>query len=164
LIAIHKALGELRELGWLVSDWPRLVAVQAAGCAPIVRAFERGERSAEPWADPTTVAYGINVANPLGDFLILDALYDTGGCALAVGDDELLREVDELARLEGVLVCPEGAANVAAVRRLRESGWLDPGEEVLLLNTGTGLKYPRAVSAEPPVLQPGDDALDFNHT
>jgi threonine synthase len=163
LIAIHKALGELRELGWLESDVPRLVAVQAAGCAPIVRAFERGERSAEPWTDATTVAYGINVANPLGDFMILDALYDTGGCAVAVGDDELLREVGELARLEGAFVCPEGAANVAAVRRLRESGWLDPREEVLLLNTGAGLKYPEAVKAEPPVLQPGD-ALDFNRT
>ena len=159
LIAIHKALGELRELGWLESDWPRLVAVQAAGCAPIVRAFERGKRSAEPWADAETVAYGINVADPLGDFLILDALYDTGGCAVAVGDDELLREVGELARLEGAFVCPEGAANVAAVRGLRESGWLDPGDEVLLLNTGAGLKYPQTVAADPPVLQPGETAL-----
>jgi threonine synthase len=156
LIGIHKALGELRALGWLDADPPRLVAAQASGCAPIVRAFERGADSAEPWEDPSTEAYGINVANPIGDFLILRALYETRGCAVAVDDEELLAAIGEVARLEGAFVCPEGAATVAAVRRLREAGWLDAGDEVLLLNTGTGIKYPQTVRADPPVLQPGD--------
>ena len=158
LIGIHKAFRELRELGWLDAKAPRMVAVQAAGCAPIVRAWERGEHRAEPWPDAATVAFGINVAKPLGDFLILDALYDTGGCAIAVEDAELLREVGELARREGTFACPEGAATVAAARRLRASGWLDADDEVLVLNTGAGLKYPETVVAEPPVLQPGDPA------
>jgi len=155
LIGIHKALGELRELGWLEGELPRLVAVQAAGCAPIVRAFESGERNAEAWADAQTVAFGINVAKPLGDRLILDAIYATGGCALAVDDAELLREVGEMARAEGAFICPEGAATVAAVRRLRETGWLGDDEEVVLLNTGTGLKYPQTVTADPPILAAG---------
>ena len=156
LIAIHKALRELRELGWLRdAEPPRLVAVQASGCAPIVRAFERGERTVQPWPDPETVAFGINVAQPLGDTLILDAIADTGGCAVAVDDAELLDAVSELARVEGAFVCPEGAANLAAVRRLREAGWLDAGDEVLLLNTGAGLKYANTVVARPPVLQAG---------
>ena len=155
LIGIHKALGELRELGWLEGELPRLVAVQASGCAPIVRAFDAGARTAEPWEDAHTVAYGINVARPLGDALILDAIYATGGCALAVDDAELLRATTETARIEGAFLCPEGAATVAALARLRESGWLGGGEEVVLLNTGTGLKYPETVAADPPVLAAG---------
>jgi threonine synthase len=157
LIGIHKALQELGELGWLDPEPPRLVAVQAAGCAPIVRAWERGEGHVEPWPDAATIAFGINVARPLGDFLILEALYATGGCAVAVEDAELLREIPALARREGVFACPEGAATVAAVRRLRASGWLDADDEVLLLNTGSGLKYPETVVPEPPVLRPGDE-------
>jgi threonine synthase len=155
LIGIHKALGELRELGWLEGPLPRLVAAQAAGCAPIVRAFERGERTAEPFADAHTVAFGINVANPLGATLMLDAIADTGGCAVAVTDEELLAALAETARLEGAFICPEGGAGVAAIRRLRASGWLDPGDEVVLLNTGAGIKYPGTVTADPPVLAPG---------
>jgi len=156
LIGIHKALGELRELGWLDGPLPRLVAAQASGCAPIVRAFERGERTAEPWPDAHTVAFGINVANPLGATLMLDAIADTGGCAVAVEDDELLAALAETARLEGAFICPEGAAGVAAIRRLRASGWIGEGDEVVLLNTGAGLKYPETVTADPPVLRPGD--------
>jgi threonine synthase len=155
LIGIHKALLELRELGWLDGPLPRLVAAQAAGCAPIVRAFERGERTAEPWPGAQTIAFGINVAKPLGDTLILDAIADTGGCAVAVEDEELLAAVSELARVEGAFVCPEGAANLAAVRRLRATGWVEADDEVLLLNTGAGLKYVDTVVAQPPVLAPG---------
>ena len=155
LIGIHKALLELRELGWSDGELPRLVAVQSTGCAPIVRAFEAGERTAEAWPDATTVAFGVNVAKPLGDTLILDALYDTGGCAVAVEDSELLREVGEMAECEGAFICPEGAATVAAVRRLREAGWLGESEQAVLLNTGTGLKYPQTVVADPPRLRPG---------
>ena len=156
LIGIHKALGELRDLGWLDGPLPRLVAAQATGCAPIVRAFEGGARTTEPFADAHTVAFGINVANPLGATLILDAIADTGGCAVAVEDDELLAALAETARLEGAFVCPEGAAGVAAIRRLRESGWIAGSDEVVLLNTGAGIKYPDTVAADPPVLRPGD--------
>jgi threonine synthase len=150
IIGIHKAMRELTALGWITGDLPRLVAVQASGCAPIVRAFERGARTSEPVADARTVAFGINVPKALGDFLILDAVYDTGGTAVAVSDDELLAEQRAVASAEGTFVCPEGAACFAAVRRLRESGWLSGGEEVVVLNTGTGLKYPFAADA--PVL------------
>src|SRR5262249_10722722 len=123
LIGIHKALKELLELGWISGPLPRLVAVQAEGCAPIVRAFERGERESEYWADSRTVALGINVPKPLGDFLILEALAETGGTAITVTDAELLAELREVAALEGAYVCPEGAAAFAAARKLRASGW-----------------------------------------
>jgi threonine synthase len=142
IIGIHKALRELAELGWTSGDLPRLVAVQASGCAPVVAAFERGARESEPWPDPRTVAFGITVPKALGDFLVLDAVYATGGTAIAVPDEALLADQREVARLEGSLICPEGAACVAAVRRLRESGWLSQDDEVVVLNTGTGLKYP----------------------
>jgi threonine synthase len=142
IIGIHKALRELAELGCTDGDLPRLVAVQASGCAPVVAAFERGARQSEPWPDPHTVAFGITVPKALGDFLVLDAIYATGGTAIAVADEALLADQREVARLEGSLICPEGAACVAAVRRLRESGWLSQDDEVVVLNTGTGLKYP----------------------
>jgi threonine synthase len=142
IIGIYKALRELAELGWVTGDLPRLVAVQASGCAPIVAAFARGADHSEPWPDPHTVAFGITVPKALGDFLVLDAVYATGGTAIAVGDEALLADQREVARLEGSLICPEGAACVTAVRRLRESGWLSEQDEVVVLNTGTGLKYP----------------------
>lgn len=141
LIGIHKALRELRELGWIDGPDPRLVAVQAAGCAPVVRAFRAGAHATEPWDDARTVAFGITVPKPLGDFLILDALYSTGGTAVAVDDEELLADQAECARLEGAFVCPEGAAALTAVRRLRATGWIGADDEVVILNTGTGLKY-----------------------
>jgi threonine synthase len=142
IIGIHKALRELLELGWVRGELPRLVAVQSAGCAPIVKAFGAGAAESEPWPDARTVAFGLTVPKPLGDFLILEALYGTGGTALAVTDEDLLASQREAARLEGCLVCPEGAACFTAVRQLRESGWLSGGDEVVVLNTGTGLIYP----------------------
>jgi threonine synthase len=147
LIGIHKALAELRELGWLPADVPppRLVAVQSTGCAPVVRAFDRGLRRVEPWADAQTVAFGITVPAPLGDELILDALADTGGTAIAVDDAELLADLRGFAAAEGLWLCPEGAACLTAARKLRDSGWIAAGERVLLLNTGAGLKYPDTV-------------------
>jgi len=154
LIGIYKALRELLELGWVRGDLPRLVAVQAAGCAPIVRAFGAGAASSEPWPDPRTVAFGITVPKPLGDFLILEALYATGGTAVAVTDEALLGEQRTVARLEGTVICPEGAACVAAARQLRASGWLSGPEEVVVLNTGTGLIYPQTLPGSPPVLPP----------
>ena len=147
LIGIAKALAELRALGWLGDASPRLVAVQSTGCAPIVRAFTAGARRAEPWADAHTVAFGITVPAPLGDELILDALYASGGTAVAVPDGELLADLRAFGADEGLLLCPEGAACLTATRRLRTSGWLGDGDQVVILNTGSGLKYPDTVPA-----------------
>jgi threonine synthase len=155
IIGIHKALRELRDLGWVDGPLPRLVAVQAAGCAPIVAAFTSGAAESQPWPDARTVAFGITVPKALGDFLVLQAVRGTGGTAVAVTDEALLADQRETARLEGSLICPEGAACVTAVRQLRESGWLAAGDEVVVLNTGTGLKYPDLVAVDPPVLAPG---------
>jgi len=154
IIGIYKALRELLELGWVPGNLPRLVAVQSTGCAPIVTAFEAGAASSDPWQDPRTVAFGITVPKALGDFLILEALYATAGTAVAVTDEALLAGQRAVARLEGTFICPEGAACVAAVRQLRESGWLSGTEEVVLLNTGTGLIYPETVPAGATVLPP----------
>jgi threonine synthase len=159
IIGIYKALRELRELGWVDGELPRLVAVQATGCAPIVRAFASGARQSEPWPDARTIAFGITVPKALGDFLVLDAVYETGGTAIAVDDAALLADQREVARLEGSFICPEGAACFTAVRQLRESGWLTEKDEVVVLNTGTGLKYPEIISvevpADVPILAPG---------
>ncbi len=158
LIGIRKALDEMVALGWLTGRLPRLVAVQSSGCAPIVRAFEQGADTAEPWQDAATVAFGINVSSALGDFLILSAIRDTGGTAVAVDDATILAEQAECAASEGVLMCPEGAATLAAVSQLRKSGWLDGSEEVVVLNTGSDLKYPHTARyEEPPLL--GKDAV-----
>ncbi len=147
LIGIWKALAELAEIGWIGPDrMPRLVAVQAEGCAPIVRAYDTRATESEPWQDARTVAFGITVPKALGDFLILQAVYETEGCAIAIPDDEILRTQHRVAELEGVFICPEGAACFAAVGRLRASGWIRAGEEVVVLNTGTGLKYPETVT------------------
>ena len=154
LIGIHKALRELLELGWVSGGLPRLVAVQAAGCAPIVRAFEAGATESEPWPGARTAAFGLTVPKALGDFLVLEALYATGGTAVAVTDEALLADQREVARLEGTFICPEGAAGFAAVRQLRASGWLSEMDEVIVLNTGTGLIYPETVPARAPVLPP----------
>jgi threonine synthase len=144
IIGIYKALRELRQLGWVdpAAPLPRLVAVQASGCAPIVAAFAAGADRCEPWPEPSTVAFGLTVPRPLGDVLVLDAIRATGGTAVAVDDAKLLTDRRVLAATEGCLICPEGAAAIAAVRQLRESGWLTGPERVVALNTGTGLKYP----------------------
>lgn len=156
LIGIYKALLELLQLGWVSGRLPRLVAVQAAGCAPVVRAFEARARSSEPWSDPHTVAFGITVPKPLGDFLVLDALYATQGIAVAVTDEALLGDQRLCARLEGSFICPEGAATISAVRQLRTDGWLGRDDVTVVLNTGTGLKYPETVPVDVPVLSPGE--------
>ena len=154
LIGIHKALRELLELGWVSGAMPRLVAVQAAGCAPIVRAFQARATQSEPWRDARTAAFGLTVPKALGDFLVLDALYATGGTAVAVTDEALLADQREVTRLEGSFICPEGAACFTAVRELRASGWLSAADEVVVLNTGTGLIYAGAGAADVPVLPP----------
>ncbi|MFF0466423.1 threonine synthase [Micromonospora zamorensis] len=145
LIGIHKALHELRELGWIGDKLPRLVAVQSTGCAPIVRAFAAGEDRAQPWVDAHTVAFGITVPTPLGDELILAALRESSGTAVAVDDAEILADLRDFAAREGLLLCPEGAACLTAARHLRAGGWIRAGERVVVLNTGAGLKYPDTV-------------------
>jgi threonine synthase len=151
IIGIHKALLELRELGWTGQQpLPRLVAVQSTGCAPIVTAFAAGAGHSEPWPDPRTVAFGITVPKALGDFLVLAALYATGGTAVAVDDAALLADQRLVAHTEGSFICPEGAACVTAVRLLRESGWLGEADQVVVLNTGTGLKYPHTMPQDGP--------------
>ena len=149
LIGIYKALRELQELGWVKGDLPRLVAVQASGCAPIVQAWQQGASESSFWPDSQTLAFGINVPKALGDFLVLDALYRTNGCAIAVDDRAIKAEIRQLASLEGSFVCPEGAAAFAAARQLRESGWIKGGEQVVVLNTGAGIKYPDAITVLP---------------
>ena len=158
IIGIHKALLELKELGWITGDLPRLVAVQATGCAPIVDAFHAGLDESTAPADARTVAFGITVPKALGDFLVLDAVRSTGGTAIAVTDGELLAAQVDLARDEGTWICPEGAACFAAVGQLRESGWLSGKEEVVVLNTSTGLLYPDTVPVDVPTL-PKDGAI-----
>jgi threonine synthase len=148
LIGIHKALLEMRELGWIDGPLPRLVAAQASLCAPIVRAFDAGATRAEPWLGATpTVAFGVTVPSPIGDELILAAIAETGGIAIAVDDAEILADLGAYARAEGLLLCPEGAACLSAVRRLVASGWIQAHERVVVLNTGAGIKYPETIDA-----------------
>ena len=145
LIGIDKALAELRAFGWIGDRLPRLVAVQSTGCAPVVRAFHAGATRIEPWAGARTVAFGINVPAPLGDELILAALARTGGTAVAVDDADLLADLHAFGAREGLLLCPEGAACLTATRLLRAGGWLSENDEVVVLNTGAGIKYPDTV-------------------
>lgn len=142
IIGIYKAFLELQELGWIGEKLPRLVAVQAEGCAPIVKAFNVHKEVSEFWENSKTVAFGINVPKALGDFLVLKALYETDGCAIAVSDQSTLEALKELAREEGNFVCPEGAAVYAAAKQLRKQNWIKKKDKVVLLNTGAGIKYP----------------------
>ncbi|HEX2624429.1 MAG TPA: threonine synthase [Sphingomicrobium sp.] len=153
LIGMWKAFDELEALGWIGSKRPRMYAVQASGCAPIVRTFEAGEEHAERWEDAATIAAGIRVPKAVGDFLILRAVRESGGKALAVGDPAILKAVDDCARQDGLLLCPEGGATLAAYRQALVDGEVDAEERVVLFNCATGLKYP---------MPPAGEALDLN--
>lgn len=142
LIGMWKAFDELEALGWIGPKRPRMYAVQASGCAPIVRAYEAGEEHAERWEDAATVAAGIRVPRAVGDFLILRAVRASGGAALAVGDPAILVAVDAAARKDGLLLCPEGGATLAAYHQAVKDGLVDPDERTVLFNCATGLKYP----------------------
>lgn len=144
LIGMCKAFDEMQEMDWIGSERPRMVAVQAEGCAPIVRAWEAHQNSAQFFQNAATIASGLRVPGPLGDLLILSMLRQTNGTALSVTDDELLQAGRDLASLEGIFAAPEGAATVIAARKLAASGWIKPRETVVLFNTGTGYKYPEA--------------------
>ncbi len=156
IIGIYKALLEMEALGWVGRPFPKLVAVQAAGCAPIVKAYDEGKDVSVLWEGAETVAQGIRVPKALGDFLVLEAVRATGGTCLAVEDRDTLQGLRDISRLEGTFVCPEGAALVPAARTLLARGVLRPDDTVLFLNTGTGLKYPGILEPKLPVLNVGD--------
>ena len=141
LIGMWKAFQEMEELGWIGSKRPRMVSVQASGCAPIVKAFGEGRETAEPWQNAKTVASGLRVPQAVADFLMLRALRESNGTALSVSDEEMIAEISRLGRAEGIFFCPEGAACAAALRRLMQNGWVKPTDEVVLFNTASGLKY-----------------------
>lgn len=142
LIGMWKAFHELKELGWLTGKMPKMVAVQAEGCAPIVKAWEDGEEHAPLWEDATTVAAGIRVPIAVGDFLIIRAVRESGGFAMALPDDEIMSVRNEIAKEEGFLLCPEGAATAAAYKRALKEGLVTEDETAILYNCATGLKYP----------------------
>ncbi|WBY07278.1 threonine synthase [Sphingomonas sp. 7/4-4] len=144
LIGMWKAFDEMEALGWIGSKRPRMYAVQAEGCAPIVRAFDAGERHAVRWEDAHTVAAGIRVPQAVGDFLILDAVRASGGKALAVSDAALMQAVEDAGKKNGLLLCPEGGATLAAYRDALAAGLVDAEEKTVLFNCATGLKYPLA--------------------
>ena len=141
IVGMWKAFSEMECLGWIGPERPKMIVVQSTGCAPIVRAFEQGVRHAEPWENAETIAAGIRVPAAVGDYLILDAVRESGGTAIAVTDEEILAGVREMATAEGVWAAPEGAATLVGYRKLRESGFLAPETETLLLVTGAGSKY-----------------------
>jgi len=141
LIGMWKAFRELLDAGWVTGDPPRMFTVQASGCAPIVRAFETGSESAEPWPDPWTAASGLRVPSPLGDRIMLRTLRESEGGAVAVDDDRLLAAAEYATRLEGIDVCPEGGAAIAAVAALRGAGRIGPEDRVVAFNTGAGWLY-----------------------
>jgi threonine synthase len=142
LIGMWKAFAELAAIGFIGGKRPRMVAVQAAGCAPIVRAYDAGTEHAPRWSDAHTIAAGIRVPQALGDFLILRAVRESGGFAIAVTDDAIAAAVAEVARTEGFLLCPEGAATYAALKQSLAQGRIRRDERVVLFNCATGLKYP----------------------
>jgi threonine synthase len=141
LLGMWKAFDEMEELGWVGSERPKMISVQSIGCAPIVKAWDEGKSSSEMWANATTVAAGLRVPKPYGDYLILDILKKSGGTALAVTDEEILEATRHWARIEGIFAAPEGAASLAAYRKLLASGFFAPDDIVVLFNTGSGLKY-----------------------
>ncbi|MCM3727836.1 threonine synthase [Neobacillus cucumis] len=158
IIGIYKALLELKEMGWIESDkFPRLVAVQAEGCAPIVKAWQEGKKESVFWENSKTNAFGINVPKALGDFLVLEAIYETNGCAIAISEVDISEAQRLVAETEGNFICPEGAATFAAARILREQNWIKEDETVVCLNTGQGIKYPETVETNNvTLLEPND--------
>jgi threonine synthase len=141
LIGMWKAFDEMQQMGWIDSKRPRMVTVQSATCAPIVRAFKNGERFADEFENAATVASGLRVPKAIGDFLILDALRASGGTAVSVTDSELTAAVGEIGAAEGIFTAPEGAACLPALRKLIADGLISEGQSVVIFNTGSGIKY-----------------------
>ena len=141
LIGMWKAFDEMEQMGWIGSERPRMISVQAAGCAPIVRAYRAGDEHAEPWINAETIAAGLRVPAAVGDFLMLKAIRDSGGCALSVTDEELMASASKMAAAVGSFPAPEGAATLTALEKLVEQNLVSERDRVVLFNTGTGLKY-----------------------
>jgi threonine synthase len=141
LIGMWKAFDEMEQLGWIGPERPRMVTVQSEGCAPMVRAFHAGQEFAEMWEGAATLADGLRVPAAVGDFLILRALRESNGTAVAVADDEMIEGANLMGRSQGIFACPEGGATLAAFQHLRHQGWIGDDETVVLFNTGSGLKY-----------------------
>ena len=141
LIGMWKAFNEMEQLGWISSKRPRMVSVQASGCAPVVQAFQQHKPMSEFFLNAQTVASGLRVPKAFADELILKALYESNGTAIAVTDDEIIADMHRVALMEGLFLCPEGAATISAARRLREEGFIKTTDRVVLFNTGTGYKY-----------------------
>jgi threonine synthase len=155
IIGMWKAFNELKEMGWLRGPLPKMVAVQAEGCAPIVRAYREGKDKAEFFQGAQTIAAGIRVPAALGDFLVLEAVRNSGGTALTVTDDEIIDAWSHLAKTEGALICPEGAACVVAAKKIKEMGLVGSDESVLILNTGAGMKYTELLKEKAKLLETG---------
>jgi threonine synthase len=162
LVGMWKAWQELERVGWIGSRRPRMVAIQAEGCAPIVRAFHAGAETATPWENAETAASGLRVPTAIGDRLMLQVLRESGGTAVAVSEAEIADALRLLASAEGLFAAPEGAAALAGLRRLLDAGLVGADERILLFNTGSGLKYPEWFDVWLPVLEPdailADDA------
>jgi threonine synthase len=156
IIGMWKVFDELEELGWIGNERPRMVSVQASGCAPISKAFDDGKEESEFWQGAETLAAGLRVPHALGDFLVLNAARESGGSALAVTDEEIMDGVGQIARKEGLFACPEGAATFAALNHLIKDGKVDKDERVVLFNTGSGLKYTTLFDVDAPVYDVGE--------
>ncbi len=141
LLGMWKAFDEMEALGWIGSERPKMICVQSAGCAPVVKAWAEGKSSAEMWTNAATLASGLRVPKPYGDYLILDILKKSAGTAVSATDEEILEAARHWAKVEGIFAAPEGAACLVAYRKLCASGFLKPGETVVLFNTGSGMKY-----------------------
>ncbi len=141
MIGMWKAFDEMEQLGWIGTERPQMISVQSTGCAPIVKAWDEGKTASEMWANAATTAAGLRVPKAYGDYLILDILRQSGGVAVAVTDEEIMNAVRHWARVEGIFAAPEGAAALAAYRTLLSNGFFAPTDQVVLFNTGTGLKY-----------------------
>jgi threonine synthase len=146
LIGMWKAFDEMEQLGWIGSKRPKMISVQSSGCQPIVRAFNEKRNDSEFWNNAATIASGLRVPKPFADHLILKAIYDSKGCAVAVPDGHIAAAVKEIATKEGFFICPEAAATVVALRTVLSNGFIQKGETVVLFNTATGLKYPNVIA------------------
>ncbi len=156
LVGIWKAYKELRDMGWVDGPGPRMVAVQSDGCAPVVRSFLNGSTTCEKWINAETIADGLRVPKPLADTLILKTIRESNGCATTVSDAEIQNAIIRLARKEGILACPEGAATLLALESLLSSEWINKNDRVLLLNTGSGLKYSELMEESAHFLEEGE--------
>jgi threonine synthase len=145
LIGMWKAFDEMEELGWIGKKRPKMVSVQSSGCAPIAKAFKEHKPDSQFWENAATIASGLRVPKAFADHLILDAIYKSGGSAVAVGDDEITAMVYELAKTEGFFICPEGAASFASLRHLLSEGEITEADRVLVFNTAAGIKYPDVI-------------------